>query len=336
MKKNDTFRTLLAGLALSCALPALANAEAETVRLAKQFGIGYLPLTLIEELDLFEKHAEAQGLSVKTEWLRFTGGSGMNEALLSGNLDLAAGGTGPMFTIWAKTQSNMRIKGVAALASMPLHLMTSNPNVKSLGDFAAGDKIALPAVKTSIQAVTLQMAARQILGEDKTTSLDSMTVSMGHPDAQLALTGGQSEVTAHFGSPPFQNLEAKVEGIHKVLDSYDILGGSHTFTVVWAPEKFITENPGLTKAFMAALEESTALIRDEPERAAEIWMQAENSNLAKEELLELIQDPQIVWTTTPERTLPYVEFLYEAGLIKTEATSWKDLFFDTVADKEGS
>lgn len=335
MKIHKTLTPWAAALLLaSTAWPALA--EVSTVRLAKQFGIGYLPLTLVEELDLLEKHAAASGHEITTEWLRFTGGSGMNEALLSGNLDLAAGGTGPLFTIWARTRENLKIKGVAALASMPLHLMTSNPEVKTLADFGQGDKIALPAVKTSIQAVTLQMASKQAFGADKATAMDAFTVSMGHPDAQLALTGGQSEVTAHFGSPPFQNLEAKVEGIHKVLDSYDVLGGSHTFTVVWAADKFISENPEITKAFMAALEESMELIRTDPEKAAEIWMAAERSPLSREEVVALIQDEQTVWTTTPERTLPYVEFLSKSGLIKTSAEDWSEIFFDTMSGKEGS
>ena len=45
------------GIAGFAALPA--SAEAIKVRLAKQFGIGYLPLTLIEEQGLLQKHAAA-------------------------------------------------------------------------------------------------------------------------------------------------------------------------------------------------------------------------------------------------------------------------------------
>ncbi len=195
---------LVGTVAALCGALSAARAEVSTVRLAKQFGISYLPLTVMEEEGLLEKQAKQRGLAVKAEWLRFTGGSGMNEALLSGNLDLASGGVGPFLTIWGRTQGNIKVKGVAALNAMPLWLVTTNPAVKSIRDFGPQDKIALPTAKTSIQAITLQMAAEQAFGPGQQGKLDALTVSMGHPDAQAALIGGRSEITAHFGSPPFQ------------------------------------------------------------------------------------------------------------------------------------
>lgn len=325
-----------AALTLTLASFAPAWAEPITVRLAQQFGIGYMPLTLVQQQGLLEKHAQAAGLDLKAEWLRFSGGSGMNEALLSGNLDIAAGGTTPMLTIWARTQNNLRIKGVAALSSMPLHMMTTKPELKTLADFTAADKIALPAVKTSIQAITLQMAAEKYLGEGKHASLDSFTVSMGHPDGQLALLGGQSEINTHFTSPPFQNLEAKDPRTHKVIDSYDVLGGSHSFTAIWAKADFIEGNPKVADALLAAIDESIAFIEANPQEAAAIWSQAEGTNLTQEEIVALITDPQVKFTTTPERLLPYVNYMARAGLIKQDTNDWRDLFFDTVSHLEGS
>ncbi len=160
------------GLLFSAGLAGGAHAETATVRIAKQFGISYLPLTLMEDQKLFEKHAKQAGVDLKVEWLRFTAGSGMNEALLSGNLDFASGGVGPMLTIWGKTQNNLKVKGIAALNAMPLYLVSSNPNVKTIKDFTEKDKIALPGVKTSIQAVTLQMAAEKAFGTGQQYKLE--------------------------------------------------------------------------------------------------------------------------------------------------------------------
>lgn len=331
--KHFKLAALALGLAMTAA-PALA--EVTTVRLAKQFGIGYLPLTLIEEQGLLEKHAAEAGLELSTEWLRFTGGSGMNEALLSGNLDIAAGGVGPMLTIWARTQSNMQIKGIAALESMPLYLVTTDPEVQSLADFNRSHKIALPAVKTSIQAITLQMGAEKFLGEGQHGALDAFTVSMGHPDAQLAMLGGQSEINAHFGAPPFQQQELKDERAHKVLDSFEVLDGPHTFNLIWAKTKFIENNPQVTAALMGALEESITFINENPDEAAKIWAGAEATNLSHEEIVELITDERVNWTTTPQGILPYVEYMSRAGLITTSTEDWRDIFFDTVHDKDGS
>ncbi|WP_431311141.1 ABC transporter substrate-binding protein [Methylobacterium nigriterrae] len=318
---------LLGTAALVLAGTVAARAEVETVRLAKQFGISYLPLTLMEEEQFLEKQARQRGLAVKTEWLRFTGGSGMNEALLSGNLDFAAGGVGPMLTIWGRTRGNLMVKGVAALNAMPLWLVTVNPDVKSIKDFTGKDKIALPTVKSSIQAITLQMAAEQAFGKGEQGKLDPLTVSMGHPDAQTAMLSGRSEITAHFGSPPFQELELKDPRARKVLDSYDVLGGPHTFNLVWASSRFVNANPKIVAAFVAALEDSLALIRTDPARAATLWIKAENAKLSQEEAEEIIRSPQNEWTTAPKRMLAYLEYMNRAGLVTAKASDPSELFF---------
>src|SRR5262247_619879 len=112
--------------------PASAQAETRTVRIAKQFGISYLPLTVMEEKNLLEAHGRKLGLDLKTEWVQFVSGTPMNEAIISGNLDFASGGVAPMLTIWSKTRGNLGVKAVAALNSMPLDLNTINPAVKTV------------------------------------------------------------------------------------------------------------------------------------------------------------------------------------------------------------
>ena len=53
---------------------------------------------------------------------------------------------------------------MAALNAMPNDLNSNNPNVKTHKDFTDNDRIALPGVKVSIQAVTLQMATEKAFG----------------------------------------------------------------------------------------------------------------------------------------------------------------------------
>jgi NitT/TauT family transport system substrate-binding protein len=317
-------------------LNGVAHAEVDTVRIAKQYGISYLPLTMMEEQKLLEKHAKAEGLDLKVEWLRFSAGTGMNEALLSGNLDLAGGGVGPLLTIWGKTQNNYKIKGVAALNAMPLYLVTTNPNVKTIKDFTEKDKIALPAVKSSIQAITLQMAAEKAFGAGQQGKLDSLTVSMSHPDAMTAMLGGHSEVDAHFGSAPFQDMELKDPKAHRVLNSYDVLGGPHTFNSVWATSKFVDSNPKVTKAFVAALEEAMANIKADPAAAAAIWVKAENSKISVADAEKIIRDPQNEWTTTPKKVLVYLDYMNRAGLVTAKTSDWKDIYFDAIHNAKGS
>lgn len=331
--KNAAFAAA-AVLAASLALPA--QAETQTVRLAKQFGISYLPMTVMEEKGLIEQEGAKRGLKLKAEWLRFTGGSGMNEALLSGNLDVAGGGVGPMLTIWGRTRNNMQVKGIASLNAMPLYLVTVNPDVKSLKDFKGTDKIAVPAVKTSIQAVTLQMAAEKEFGPGQQNRLDKLTVSMGHPDAQLAMMGGKSEVTAHFGSSPFQEAELKDPRARKVVDSYEVLGGPHTFNVLWATSRFAREKPEAVEAIIAALEEANRMIREDPEGMAELWIKAEKVNMDPKEAADIIRAPANEWTTTPKNVLKYLDYMHRAGLVTSKTDDWKDLFFENIHDASGS
>ena len=126
---------------------------------------------------------------------------------------------------------------------MPLYLNTINPNVKTIKDFTDKDRIALPAVKVSIQAITLQMAAEKAFGPGQHGKLDPLTVTLSHPDGMAAMMSGRSEITAHFTSAPFMYQELEDSRVRKVLDSYEVLGGPHTFNVVWASTKFYNDNP---------------------------------------------------------------------------------------------
>src|SRR5439155_234131 len=171
----------LAILACVALVSLPARAEMAEIAVAQQYGIGYLPLMLMEEKKLIEKHAKAVGVDVKIGWAKFAGGNVMNDALLSGSLQFASGGVGPLVTLWARTKGNLDMKAVAAINSMPLYLNSRNPNVKTIRDLTDKDKIALPAVKVSIQAVTLQMAAEKAFGEGQANRLDPLTVSMAHP-----------------------------------------------------------------------------------------------------------------------------------------------------------
>src|SRR6476469_4883068 len=93
-------RVALAATALL--LAASASAEMSEINVAQQYGIGYLPLMVMEDQKLIEKHAKAAGVDVKGSWAKFAGGNVMNDALLSSSLQFASGGVGPLVTLWAK------------------------------------------------------------------------------------------------------------------------------------------------------------------------------------------------------------------------------------------
>ena len=323
---------------LAAALLLLATAGgagAETIRIARQFGISYLPLILMQDQKLLEAEARARGVELAAEWVTFTGGPPINDALISGNIDLAAGGVGPMLTLWARTRSSLRVKGLAALGNMPIWLNTANPAVQGIRDFGEKDRIALPGVKVSIQAVVLQMAAQQAFGPGQQYKLDPLTVSMGHPDGQAAMMGGSTEITAHFTSAPFMYEELANARIRRVLNSYDVLGGPHTFNVVWTTQRWHDANPKLVAAFMAALDRAMAFIVANPAEAAATWVRVEKARLSPDQAAEMIRRPENEWTTAPKRTMAFMAFMADTGAIAQRAETWRDLFFPTVHGLDG-
>jgi NitT/TauT family transport system substrate-binding protein len=326
---------MLVAAAWLVAMPA-ARAEMSEINVAQQYGIGYLSLMVMEDQKLIEKYAKAAGIDVKVGWAKFAGGNVMNDALLSNSLQFASGGVGPLVTLWAKTRGNLDVKAVSAINSMPLYLTTRNPDVKTLKDFTAKDKIALPAAKVSIQAVTLQMAAEKAFGEGQQYKLDPLTVSMAHPDAQAALLSGQSEIDAHFSSPPVQYQQLVWPEILRVLSSYEVLGGPATFNVVWTTSKFRNENPKLYAAFVAALDEATATINGDKRAAAATYLRLSKEKGSVDSILKMLNDPEIVFTTTPQNVMKYVDFMNKIGAIKAKPDSWKDVFFPNIHSAPGS
>lgn len=310
-------------------------AQAQTVRIAKQYGISYLPLIIMQEDHLLEAEGKSRGLDLAAEYLTISNGASINDALISGNLEFASGGVGPMLTIWGKTRTNLKVKGVAALNAMPIFLNTSNPKVHSIRDFTAADKIALPAVKVTIQAIVLEMAAAQAFGQANYDRLDPLTVSLSHPDGFTALTSFKSEIDAHFTSAPFQYQELENPRIHRVLNSYDVLGGPHTFNTVWATSRYHDANPKIMAAFLAALDRAQKLIVSDPAHAAELYIRNEKSKAPASKIVELIKLPENTWTMVPTKVMPFAIFMNQTGAVSTKPGSWKDLFFADIHALDG-
>jgi NitT/TauT family transport system substrate-binding protein len=332
------FSAALAFVAAAAAIPsAPAFADASQIRIARQPGLSFLPLMVIQDQGLMQKHAKAQGLGdIEVVWNRFNSGAAMMDAAISGSLDVASSGVPPLITIWARTRGAGDVRGIAALNSIPLTLNTVNKNMKSIEDIGEGDKIAIPAVKVSVQAVILQMAAAKKWGQDQYTRLDRYTVSMSHPDGTIALLSGKSEVTAHMSGPPFQNQQLEDPRVHKVFSSYDVVGGPATTNVVWTTSKFRNENPRLYKAFLGALKEAQEVINRDFKAAAQLYVRMDKSKLDPAFVERILSDPNLRFTVAPENTMKFAEFMHTIGTVKQKPESWKDLFFPEIHDLSGS
>src|SRR5450631_1033907 len=330
-------RALIAAAAvLQLALPAAA--EVPEIRLAQQFSIGYLQLNVMEHEKLIEKHAKLLGIpEVKVSWLKFNGPAAVNDALLSGTLDIASGGVPGLLVLWAKAKGTpQEVRGISALSSQPFLLNSRDPDVKTIKDFKPSDHIAVPAVKVSVQAIMLQMAAAKAYGDKEFAKLDVQTVSMSPPDATIALLGGKSEITAAFSVPPFQYQQLEQAGIHTVINSFDVMGGSHSFTVAWTSAKFRDANPVLYKALIAALREATDIVNKDKKAASAFWIEDGKSKLSLDMVTGIVSGSQVRWTMTPENTIKFADFMSDVGTLKVKAASWKDYFFPDIYGLKGS
>jgi NitT/TauT family transport system substrate-binding protein len=329
--------TLLAAsvAAVSALLSPGAQAEGK-ISIAQQFGIGYLILDVVRDQQLIEKHGKEQGLDITVDWNSISGATAMNEALLAGALDVVSAGVPPMLTIWDRTKGKQNVKAIASLGSMPNYLLTNNPNVKSLKDFTEKDRIAVPAAGVGFQSRTLQIETAKQFGDEHFKKFDDISISLAHPDATAALIAGGSEISSHFSSPPFQYQELQSPNVHKVLSSYDVLGGQATFNVLYTTEKFHDENPKTYKAFYDALAEAEKVIKADKSAAAQTYIRVEQSKLPLPLVEKIVNDPEIDFTIAPQRTAVYAEKLQALGVLKNKADSWKDYFFEEAHGGAGS
>jgi NitT/TauT family transport system substrate-binding protein len=301
-------------------------------------GVGFLPLLVMRDRGLIEKHAQAAGLADLTvRWIDLGGPAVMNDALLSGSVDFIAAGPPAFITLWSATRDSADVRGVAAMSSLPMYLNTTNPALTTIDDLTETDKIAVTAVKVSIPSINMQMYAAQRYGAAEAFRFDRYTVTMTHADAVIALISGSNQINAHFTSPPFHQREIKDPRVRTVLDTDDIMGGATTFTMLSTTARYREANPQAYAAVIAALEEANELIRTEPRAAAESLFAAESAaGFSVDELVDVLRDPDIRFTTTPENTAKYAEFMQEIGSIENRPGSWRDLFFPEIHAAPGS
>jgi len=328
------WRKVIGGLVLATlALPA--SAESNEISVAQQYGVSFLPLMVMERDKLVEKHAKAAGLAdTKVNWVKVAGPSVMNDGVISGALQFIAVGAPSMITLWDKT--NGQVKGVSAMTTYPLYLITRNPNVKSVRDLSNQDKIAVPSIKVSTQAIMLQMLAAKEFGDANWAKFDPYTVALSHPDAVLALTNNSAGVNAHFTSSPFYEQEVKVPGVHLLTTNYEILGGPATAVVIAASAKYRDANPKSYNAFYEALKEAIETINKDKRAAAKVYLeQAKDTKNSVDDIYSVISAKDYNYTLMPQKVYKTAEFMNRIGTDKHKPGSWKDLFFPEVQGMQG-
>src|SRR6478609_8170673 len=327
----------LAAIGLLASNTAAFAQEKTEISISRQPGILYMPTHIIEKQKLIEKHAARLGLpNITTKWITFSSGGAQTDALLAGGVDILNTGTGNLLLLWDRTKGG--VKGIVATSAQPMTLISRDPNIKSIKDFKPGDKIAVPTVKVSTQAIVLQMAAGQAFGADQWAKLDDNTVQLGHPDAYVAMSNSQHEVHSHFAIPPFTFLELKnVPGAHVVLNSPDVMGGPLSQAQFFTTTKFADANPKIIQAVRDATKEAQDLIRSDTKQAVEIYKEITGDKTSVEDLLDLLKEPGMMeWNLEPQGTMKFAAHLFKTGTLKTQPKAWTDYYLPVAHDLKGN
>ncbi len=325
-------KNILPAIAMAMAVTLSASVHAEVAEIRVPLGaggFGFLPLHIMKTHNLVEKQAEKQGVKVKVNWSNIGGPSAMIDALISGSADFISAGPPSFLILWDKTKGNVEVKGVAAMSSMPMNLNTRAEHLKTVDDLKGSDKIAVTSVKSSIPSIVMQMYAVKKYGKDQAFRFDPFTVSMNHGDAASALLSNSAGITGHFASAPLDQTERKTPGIRSIMNTDDVMGGSTTFTMISTTKRFQERNPKVYNAFLSALKEAQDMIKNDKAGSAQILIESMggSSKWALNDMVAMLNDPSIKYTTTPENVMKYANFMHDIGSLKNRPASVRDLFF---------
>jgi len=337
--KRNTLAALgaAAALALGAGLPAPARAESPQVRISQQFGLNWLAVAVMLDQKMIQKRAGELGLGdLDVTLVKLSGGSAVNDALLSGSIDIGGMGGPPSFIMTDRTTGRQTVKAIGAVVDAPMSLVTIDPAIRSIKDLSAKDRIALPAPKVSINAMMLQMEAAKLYGPDQAGKYDALGVGMPHPDAAATLIAGNGQVKNYVGIFPYtEQVLKQARGARVILTSYDVMG-EHNLAVLSCTEAWKTANPRTFKAVAMALDDAMAYINADKRRAAELYVRTNKSNLSAAQVYEMISAPQVVFSSTPKGTMAFAEFMYRTGSLKHKPESWKQYFWENQHGKQGS
>ena len=245
VNRRQAVATVAGGIGLIAA-PAVVRAQAPLkVTFAQQRGLLYLPVDVMVNGGILQKEADKLGLGkIEASATALSGPGPVLDAILSGAADYGTAALPSLLTLWERTRGSANeVKAVGTVSNGAMTLYTINPNVKTIADFKETDRIAVPTVRLSFNAMMLQMAAEELWNDPR--RLDHLTVALGHPDAVTALSAGygKAAITAHIAVQPFTDRGLKLPGAHIITDSRKVFGGPLTQITLLATKPTKEKNP---------------------------------------------------------------------------------------------
>lgn len=309
-----------------------APAQPAEIRIGVGHGIGFLPLYLAQDLKLLEKHAKAAGLTSRISLQRYNTAAPLQQAMAKGEVTAGAYGLSA-FLLARDTPKEM--VAISGLTTLPLVLLTARPNIKSLSDLRPNDRIAVPMLTAPQTAYLRMQADKSAFGA--WNRLRQQIVVMPHQDALDAMTAGKDNIAAYFSSPPFTQVALKEPKVRALMSSDDIMGGKTSFLLIAASRETMAAQPKLAEILSKSIDEASAVIRNDPRRAAVMWLKYEPSSTldarAVEAILRDLKDDFGSGIFGIEAT---ASFMNSDGRLKNAPASWKDVVAPALTKGSGS
>jgi NitT/TauT family transport system substrate-binding protein len=308
--------------ALCAALtPALAQ---DQIKIGLGYGFAFLPLYVCEDLKLVEKQAKAAHLELAAKFQHFVNAGELHNALSAGQIDMAPFGTAPLLAGALQTKEGGRqIVAVSGITSLPLTLLSNQAGERSIADLKASDIIAVPTL-SSPQIYLLQMQSEKTFG--KFDRLHNQIVMLSHAQAIAALADNTGQATAYFSSPPFTQIALRAGNVHSILTSSDVMSGKSSFLILGAQRSFVQAQPQAAEIVAKAIDEAARVIRDDPKRAAQIYLTHEPSAALNGAAMEaVVRDAKDEFGSPVYGVQATADFMERIGELKASLRSWKDI-----------
>ena len=307
-------------LVATAASPVLAQ---EQIRIGLGYGFAFLPLYLCEDLKLVEKQAKAAHFDVTAKFQRIANGGELHAALIAGQIDMAPFGTAPLLAGALASKQGRQIVAVSGITSLPLTLLSNQADERSIADLKVRDRIAVPTL-TSPQMYLLQMQSEQTFG--KFDHLRNQIVMLSHAQAIAALADNTGQVTAYFSSPPFTQIALHAANVHAMLSSSDVMNGKSSFLMLGAQNSYVSARPQLAEFVAKAIDEAARIIRDDPRRAAQIYLTHEPSAALNGAAMEaIVRDVKDEFGNPVYGVQATADFMVRIGELKGSLRSWKEI-----------
>ena len=286
-----------------------ADCVPSTFSIGRGTGLGYAPMIVAEGAHIFEKKFP----DTKFKWQVLSGGSASRDAMLSGSIDMGAGGITPFLVGWDK---GIDAKVLSSAGDLDYWLVAMNKEVKTIADITPSMRIAVTSPDSG-QAIALNTDAQAKLGHD----VKSQMVPMPHPDALAALISGQ--VDLHYSSPPFQYQEL-AEGAHVVAKGTEAWGGPFAFALISVNKK-TADCAVFAKGLYDGIVQAMNILKTQPEEAAKFLSDSDNGKTSVEQYEGYLKQPGIDWTPVPHKVIVTAKASKAAGTISKVPSSMSEI-----------